>query len=334
MKMLIQGVLTTLVLLLLSGCGTSDLAVPTQQNWLENPPADNANFFYGVGVGGTQKEAKSDALSSISAKISVSVASNFSTSVSAKRQEGDERVLRETKDEVVSKSKEIEYTDVKVLKSDFNGKEWIVLLEVSRDLLLQHYTRKLDAIDQKIQTEWEWYQKGSFFEKVKRSVTLSKLLKQTDTLFPLLYALKSDYDDSSYRSRYENYTKEMRKAQEEMIFAIRADKNSQSLASLIRSKLSAQNIALSDTNYNILIEITTHAKMRKYPSTNKEFANLTFALRDTLIKVSDRATKSVSNTLYKTKESSSIGFEDAIARGSKYEQKIQQMGIFPFLTGN
>jgi hypothetical protein len=332
--MYFKSLFSLVALIFMSACGAVASPSEAQLSWLHNPPADTSKYFYGVGSGASQKDAKSDALSTISAKISVNVASNFSSSVSAKRQDGDESVLRETKNEVVSKSKEIEYTDVKVQESHFDGKEWMVLVEVDRDVLFQSYARKLDNLDQKIQTEWEFYQNASFFEKIKISVSLSKLLKETDSFFPLLHALKSNYDDSSYTSRYQNYTKEMRKAQGDMVFKIRADKNSQTLATLIRSELSAQNITFSDTNYNVLVDITTKAREKKYPSTNKEFANLTFALRDTLIKAIDKNGNIVSNAVYKTKESSSAGFEDAIARTAKYEQKIGQLGIFPFITGN
>ncbi len=338
MKTGIKSLFVLFALVFLSACGVSASAANANESetesWVNHPPADTSKYFYAVGYGETQKDAKSDALATISAKISVDVASNFSSSVTATRQDGDEEVLQSTKNEVISKSKNIEYTDVKVKKSLHQDDEWIVLVEVDRDVLTQTYERKLKKIDDKLKAEWEVFQNADPFEKLKLSVTIDKYLKETDTIFPLLHALNPNYDDSKYTNRYLKYTKEMRNAREKLVFKIEADENSQSLASLIRSKLSAQNIVFSDKNYNTLIKITTKAKKRKYPSANEEFAKLTFALRNTTIKVLDKEGNIVSNTLYKTKDGSPDGFEDAIAKTAKYEKKIKEKGIIAFITGN
>ncbi|MEA2092015.1 MAG: LPP20 family lipoprotein [Campylobacterota bacterium] len=320
-----------------SACGAS-ASPSTNKNattsWLDNPPSDTSKYFYAVGYGETQKDAKSDALATISAKISVNVASNFSNSVTANRQSGDEEILSTTKNEVVSQSKNIEYSDVKVKESLNDGNKWTLLVEVDRAILTATYERKLDKVDSKIKAEWEIYQDAGYFEKLKLSSVINNYLKQTDTFFPLLYALNQNYDDSKYSSRYMNYTKEMRKAQNELVFKIKSDENSEPLASLIRSELSAQNATFNDRNYNVLISITTKAKKRKYKSTNDKFAKLTFALRKTLIKATDREGNVVSNVIYKTKSGSSEGFEDAIARTAKYEDMIAKKGIISFITGN
>ncbi|MEA3331925.1 MAG: LPP20 family lipoprotein [Campylobacterota bacterium] len=325
-------------LIFFSACGVSATSVKVENSatnsWINNQPADTAKHFYGVGYGKTQKDAKSDALATISAKISVEVASNFSSSVTATRQQGDENILSETKNEVVSHSKNIEYSDVRVVNSKNDSKGWHLLVEVDRDILTQSYERKLDSVDAKIKAEWEVYRDAGFFEKLKLSLTMKKLLKEIDNFFPLLHALNSNYDDSKYRLRYLNYTKEMRKSQNELIFKIKSDKNSKPLDSLIRSELSNQNATFSDTNYNVLITITTKARKKRYKSTNDKFANLTFALRDTAIKATDKNGIVVSNAIYKTKEGSSEGFKDAIARTAKYEKMISKKGIFAFITGN
>ncbi len=320
-----------LLILSISGAFASSSA---SMSWINNPPSDTNKYFYAVGYGDTQKDAKSDALATISAKISVDVASNFSNSVTASRQGDDESVLATTKSEVISKSKNIEYTDVKVIESFKDSKQWAVLVEVDRDALIKTYERKLDKVDDKIKAEWEVFKNAGIFQKLKLSVTINNYLKETDSIFPLLYSLKGDYDASQYTTRYLNYTKEMRKAKDELVFKIKADKNSESLASLIRSELSSENATFNDTHYNVLIEITTKAKKKKYPSTNEKFANLTFALRKTVIKATDRDGNVVSNKVYKTKEGSSEGFEDAIQRTAKYEKKINEKGIVAFITGN
>ncbi len=336
MHISIKSLFVLLSVVLLSACGALASPANTQEKnaWINNPPPDTSHYFYAIGYGDTQNDAKNDALATISAKISVDVASKFSSSVSAIRQGSNEDVLKDTKNEVVAQSKKIEYTDVQIKKSVFDAKQWVVLVAVDRDALAKSYERKLQKVDAKLKAEWEMFQNGDPFEKLKLSVTIENYLKETDSIFALLHALSPNFDDSKYTKRYLQYTKQMREAQKELLFKIEADKNSQSLASLIRSQLSAKNIRFSNTHYNTLIKITTKAKKRKYKSTNEEFANLTFALRKTTIKVVDKEGNVVSSTVYKTKEGSSEGFEDAIAKTAKYEKKIKQKGIFAFITGN
>jgi len=334
--MSIKSLFLVLSLTLFTACGASASGAKSSSamTWINNPPADDAKYFYAVGYGDTQRDAKSDALSTISAKISVNVSSNFSNSVTATRQSGNEEILQETKNEVVSKSKDIEYSDVQVQESVKDSGQWALLVQVDRSILTATYERKLDQVDTKLKTEWKFFQKASVFEKLKLSVDINGLLKQTDSFFPLLHALNVSYDDSKYTSRYTDYTRVMRQAKNELVFKIVSDENSEPLASLITSKLSAQNATFNSLNYNVLIDIKTKAKKRVYKSTNAKFAGLTFALRKTSIKATDKNGNVVSNTEYKTKEGSSEGFEDAIARTAKYEKKIKQLGIIKFITGN
>ena len=332
----IKHLIFAITVFFFSACGALNASQSEikKDGWLQNPPADNPHYFYGIGYGDTLEEAKNDALSGISSKISVSVASTFDASVTASRVGDDEEVLKNIKNEVVAKSKEIEYSNVKVLKSKQTDGQFAVLVEVSRDDLFRSYKRKLDKIDEKIQTEWELFQKASPFEKLKIANNIERYLKQTDTIFPLLHILDESFDESKYTKRYKTYTKAIRKAKSGMRIKIISDENSESLVSLLKEKLSDEGVKLSDHNYNVLLKITTKAKKRKYRSSNPKFDSVVFALRKTIIKAYDADGNVISDVVYKTKEGSTEGFEDAIAKTAKYKKKIAQMGVFNFITGN
>ncbi len=332
--MRLQTFLFASILFFLTACGVSAASPNSSDSWMTNPPSDNPLYFYGVGYGATLEDAKNDALSQISSKISVSVASTFNSSVTANRIGDDEEVKKSIKNEIVAKSKEIEYSNVKVIKSKKTADGYAVLVEVNRDDLARNYERKLQKIDSKIKTEWELFQKASAFEKLKLASKIEKYLSETDSIFPLLHILDEDFDDSKYTKRYQNYTKAIREAKNSLIMKIEYDKNSESLVSLLKEYLSREGVKFSNQNYNVLLKITTKAKKRKYRSTNEKFANLTFALRKTTIRAYDRDGNVISEVIYKTKEGSSYGFEDAIAKTAKYEKKIKQLGVFNFITGN
>ena len=163
--MKIKSIFLFVALILFSACGAAASGAKSSaaMSWINNPPADDAKYFYAVGYGETQRDAKSDALSTISAKISVDVSSNFSNSVTATRQSGNEDILQETKNEVVSKSKNIEYSDVKVQESVQESGQWVLLVQVDRAILTATYERKLDKVDTKLKTEWKFFKEAKIF---------------------------------------------------------------------------------------------------------------------------------------------------------------------------
>jgi len=338
--MYIKILLLSLGLTFFSACGVANSALqapshsPAGKSWKNAAPADNTNYFYALGFGATESEAKKDALGVISSNISVDIASNFTNTVTATRQGDDELLLSDAKNEVISKSKNIEYTNVEILQSDNSNAEWSVLIQVDRKILTSNYQRKLDSIDRQLKSEYKIYKSSSASEKLKVSVNIERYLKQTDTIFPLLHAFNPYYDASSYTKRYTEYTDAIRASKRDVVYKIKADKNSQTLATLIRAELSTKDATFSNSNYNVLISITTKAKKKKYASTNKKFANLTFALRKTEIVSAKRDGTVISRALYKTKEGSSKGFEDALKRTTKYKKKIKEKGITAFISGN
>ena len=207
-------------------------------------------------------------------------------------------------------------------------------MEVNRDDLSRHYKEKLNHIDEKIRLEWENFASASPFERLKIAARMEEFMQEADGYISLLHILDEDFNDKSYKQRFKKYTKAVFKAKKDLKIKIVNDENSESLASLVRESLSDAGIHLSRNNYNVVIKITTKAKKKRYRSTNPKFKNVVFALRKTVIRAYDRDGNVISNVVYKTKEGSSDGFEDAIAKTAKYEKKIAQMGIIDFLTGN
>lgn len=326
-----------LSLFLFSSCNGASSSVAVQLQaasaaWTNETPSDSSSYYYGVGEGKTLTDAKNNALVDISSRISVSVNATFSSSVSASRIADNEEVASRVKQEVTTKAKEIEYSNVEIQQSSQEGDTWHVLVQVDRNLLAQSYIDKLTKIDNQLQNEWEIFTSASMFEKLKLSNGINTLLGQTDTIFPLLKTIKPSFNDAQYASRYTTYTKEIRDAQNKLIFSIQADKNSQTLATLLQAQLSNANYKFSDTAYNVLLKIKTSATQQKIDSANPQFANMTWALRTTTIEAYNKAGTRVSNAVVKTKSGSPEGFDDAVNRTKKYEEIITRDGIISFIT--
>jgi len=332
--MYFKSLLLFLAVAFLSACGASASPSASSEDLLNNPPLDTVSSYYGLGHGKTIEKAKKDALGVISSNITVEVSSTFENSVTATRQGDVSMVLSDVKSDTITKSKSIQFGEAKVLASKKGSNGWDVLVEVNRFLLSETYKRKLDKADRKLKTEWSIYQTADASEKLKVSVNIEKLLQETDSLFPIIHVIDTHFDASEYTSRYAEYTQAIRESKRGLVFKIEADQNSKTLASLIRSRLSAQNATFSDSDYTMLLKITTKAKKKKYKSENAKFAALTFALRITNIKAYDRSGKMTSKVTYKTKEGSSKGFQDAILRTTKYKKKLDEVGVMAFITGN
>jgi hypothetical protein len=338
-KNLKQSKLATLLLglFLFSSCNGASSSIAVQQKaasvaWINSTPSDNSSYYYGVGEGKTLTDAKNNALADISSRISVSVNATFSSSLSASRIGNDEEIASKVKQDVVTKAKEIEYSNVEIQESSNDGTTWHVLVQVDRNLLAQSYIDKLTKVDNQLQNEWDIFSSASMFEKLKLSNGINALLSQTDTIFPILKTIKPSFDDAKYSNRYTMYTKEIRDAQNKLVFSIKADQNSETLASLLHAQLSNANYKFSDTAYNVLIKIKTSATQQKIDSANPQFANMIWALRTTTIEAYNKAGTRVSNAVIKTKSGSPEGFNDAVARTKKYEEIITRDGIISFIT--
>ncbi|WP_345993040.1 LPP20 family lipoprotein [Sulfurimonas sp. HSL-1716] len=322
-------------LLIFASCNGASESLPQNTAaaaWINSPPGDTPAYYYGVGEGKTQTDAKNNALADISSRISVSVDSTFTSSLSASRLGDNEDVLSKVKQDVVTKAKEIEYSNVGIEESYDDGKRWHVLVKVNREDLARTYITKLKKVDERIMNEWEIFSSSTVFEKLKLSNKINAMLNETDNYFPIIKIIKPNFNDSRYLSRYKMYTKEIREAQNDLVFKIQSDENSKSLASLIRSELSLENFKFSDRAYNVLIKIRTHAVAKRIASANPQFAKMVWAFRTTTIEAYDKTGKRVSNAVVKTKSGSPDGFSDALQRTKKYEDIIAREGIISFIT--
>lgn len=325
-------------IVMLSGCGGASpspdiLQKDAQRVWVENPPSDSSKYYYAIGEGATQEDAKNNALSDVASRIMVSVSSSFASNVSVTRDNNDEQAVAKLTKDVTAKVQQIEFTDVRVEERFQDRNQWIVLLKVDRQKLFQTYLRKLDENDKKAEAEWNAYTKGSIFEKLKLSRDVKNLLKEADSLFPILHALNQSFDDTAYKNKYRIYFKDMRELKSNMVIAINADKNSESLAKLMREYLSRENMKFSKSNANVNIYVSTTGKQRNYKTTNAKLANMYFALRTTVIKAKNEEGQVVSSNVIKTKASSSQSFEDTFNQTKPYEKMIQKNGILAFIIG-
>ena len=324
--------------LFLSGCGGSGPSVEEQQDSASNAymqtPSDTAQFFYAVGEGDSVRLAKNNALGDISSRISVSISSSIDNQLSVNRENGVESSSQDIRTRVNAVAKTIEFSGVSVEETREKEDSIEVLVKVDRDILYQSYEKKLKRLDTTIAKEMGVIHNSSVFYQLKLSFKTRENMGKAEEYLLLLEAMSPRFNDQPYRTKYTSYEDRLKKIQTKAVFSIKADKNSASLASLIKEKLSAENIRLSDKKANVKIQLSTKAELKNYKSSNSKIAKMKIVLRTTTIKAVDNRGTALSNNVVKTKAASSQSKEEAISQTKQYEKLIEKNGILSFLSGN
>jgi len=322
----------------LIGCGGNSPSPSSQHQAASDAfmhvPSDTVQYFYAGGEGDTLRLAKNNALADISSRISVSISSSIDNELSVKRNNGVESSSQDIKTRVNAVAKTIDFSGVSVEESRENDNGLEVVIKVDRNVLYQSYLKKLERLNGTLKKEMDVIQSSSVFYQLKLSFTTRKnIVKGYEYLF-LLEAMNPNFKDKPYRNTYAGYEKRLDQINNKAIFSITADKNSGSLATLIKEKLSAQNIKLSHQKANVKIKISTKAELKHYKSSNAKIAKMKIVIRTTTIRAVDTRGVSLSNNVIKTKAASSLSKEEAISQTKQYEKLIQKDGILSFLSGN
>ncbi len=303
------------------------------ESTLLQAPSDSDRFFYAVGEADTVRLAKNNALGDISSRISVSISSSIDNRLSVSREGGRESSSQDIQTRVNAVAKTIEFSGVSILKSQDDGGIKRVLIKVDREILYQSYLKKLQRIDEKILNEMELIKASSVFYQLKLSYKTKESIRAAQEHLLLLEAMKTSFDDKEYRAKYTRYEETLAKIRSGAVFSIKADKNSQALARVIKSHLSDENIKISENQANVRLHLSTSAEEKHYKTSNAKLEKMKIVIRRVTIKAVDKRGVSLSNNIISTKAASSISKEEAISQTKQYEKMIQEEGIIPFLSG-
>jgi len=231
-------------------------------------------------------------------------------------------------------AKTIEFAGVTIIETNEKDDLVEVLIKVDRDILYASYEKKLTRLDDNIAKQMHVIKISSIFYQLKLSHKTKQDLQKAEEYLFLLEAMSPRFKDKPYTMKYAKYESTLGSIKTKAVFSIKADKNSAALASLIKEKLSAQNIKLSSKRANVRIHLSTKAELKHYKSSNAKIAKMKIVIRTTTIKALDKKGISLSNHVIKTKAASSMSKEEAISQTKQYQKLIDKDGILSFLSGN
>lgn len=337
---ILKSVTAMVVVLSLSGCISEFLKPQASESINKTPemvfdaPRDTSQFYYAADKGETVELAKNNALAQIASRISVLVKAEIDNETKVRTEGGETDIEDTTISKVNARAKAIEFTGVNIEQTDTVSGLKHVIVSVDRNILFQSYVRKFEAIDAKIKKEIAIFNKSPVFSQLKLSYDINTLISNAKAEIKILKAMRPSYDDKVIIDRYSAYEDKVRSVKQKAVFSITADKNSQSLATLIKNYLSEESIKMAKNGANVRLHISTTATDKKFKTSNSKLANTKIVNRVSSLKVKDRKGVVISNNVVKTKGSSSASREDAIQQTRQYERLIEKDGILSFISGN
>lgn len=336
MRYRIGTILAVVISIVFTGCGGTP--TPAQQQKAASDafiqaPQDSSQFYYAVGEAHTVQLAKNNALSDISSRISVSISSSIDNRMSVSRNDGEESSSQNIETRVNAVAKTIEFAGVSVEETQNANDLKRVLIKVDREILYQSYLQKLQRTDDTISKEMDIIKKSAVFSQLKLSHQVRILMLKADEYLLLLQTMKPGFDEKLFRDKYSRYEDTLRAIKQSAVFSIKADKNSQALATVIKSYLSDENIQMSTTQANVNLQLSTAAEEKNYKTSNSKLANMSIVIRKATIKAVNDKGVTISNNVITTKAASSISKEEAILQTKQYDKLIQEAGIISFLMG-
>lgn len=337
-----------LILSLMAGCqsapskpaGSSQAAQPIMaQSALLEAPNDDANYFYGAGVGGSQVEAQNDALSKIATRISTSVQAKTQSSLSVESRDQAETINRSFRNQIDTASKKIEFSNIKIIDQKADSKQTQVVVQVSRADLVNNYRDKIKQAHFKLDQDFTLYKKQTAFQKLASQSALVEQVAELTALLKVMDVIQPSYDKRANEQLTQAIYQTLEQHKKSVQFVLKVDNNSKAFADIVSEQLTTQGYTLSQTGQGenvIYVTIKTTATPYEFKTTNQLYANLKMANRTTeyTIKSGTGAAKSITQRTIKTRGVSPESYQKAIQDRKPYQQLLEQKNIINFLANH
>jgi hypothetical protein len=169
--------------------------------WVSAPPADSAEFLYGIGEGDDRESAKSAALAAIAGTLMTNVRSSFAISQTV----SDGRLEEQVKAQVDTQVGNTELSNFQVVEAKKISKRWWVLVQLPRAELIDATRTRLHETDQSLTNAMNRLQQQSVLEQYLNQAPVVAQLEKSRATLALLRAADTEFDGSAYTDRYLGY---------------------------------------------------------------------------------------------------------------------------------
>ena len=243
--------ISILLIFFLSACGTQpkptisvkEKAIP---QWFLNPPQSTSSVLYSIGEGKDRKDALSNALSNLTATLSISIESKFKNSVTTQNYSGVETYIQHTNNTIEANVKKIRISNYQILKAQKMGFDRYLILisanksdifntikdEVDKKLALLHAQEKSISTDNTL-AQLSFYKKAS--QETQNLLYQSIILKVLNPAFKDHYIIEQI---AHYKKRYTTI-------QEKISFSLHSNYEAKDLLAVIKDALNAHHLKIA-----------------------------------------------------------------------------------------
>jgi len=294
-------------------------------SWYLNPPLNDENILYGVGVANTKQEAILNALDDLSSRLMLTIQSNQEISLKSFR-DYREYITKTTTFNINTKSEKLTFKDYKI--EDFYSfqKEIFYLISIKKSDLI-------NSLNSQISNLYDEYEilKRSNDDILSKNIKYKELLEKFYINLNKAELLESLQNKNKSENRYiktiQKIEEEIKNSISKISFFIKSDDNSEIFKEVFKNSLNKKSYKVVEKkDIENVYEIDLSSNQSKIRPSGF------FIIENILnIKVKDKNNRQLSSKTIELKGASSNNFDDAkinlIQKLKKYEE---QNSILPF----
>ncbi|MGE4295795.1 MAG: LPP20 family lipoprotein [Campylobacterales bacterium] len=290
--------------------------------WYLTPPAHDAQWLYGVSLGGSMEEATREALDNLLAQLSVSVESSLEINTQA-RQGDVSDYTQETRRTIRSEVAKIRIGNYQVAEAEqIKYNQFAVMVRSDRNGFAQSLIDELDVRFAQIADRMKTLASGHIAE---RYAFLKQASAQAEGSLPtvaIVKGIKPGFDDKGYLEKTRQIGEAFASVRQNLRFRLNAqDGPSAKMGQPLQAALAKEGFALGGGAGALEISVRTESK--RFEASGLEIADFLV-----LIEVREPSGLAVGGNRHTFKTAASRGMETALeSAASQLDRKIQSEGI-------
>ncbi|MFA6144720.1 MAG: LPP20 family lipoprotein [Sulfurimonas sp.] len=320
-------------LMVLIGLGIGLIAGENVPSWYFNPPSDNETSWYGVGEGNSLRQAKDSALSDIASKLSVTISSKVSKSVTQSSTGMLSTYNQNVNVNQESEVKKMSFNNFEVVSSSQNDSKALVLVQVDKAKFLKDQLQTLTDTVKDLDGLQQAPQGKSILEQYQAFKSMEPDVEKAKTIISILTTFDIPFERTKMSQAVNDYRDSMDAVRSKIEFYINADNDSRYCSDVLKEALATEKIKtsryLNRNNKNIVVvDLDTEV-------TSKQLYGAYMVNARTSVSLKSTEGSTLSTFIVESRGSSSLDRATALKNASNnFKQQVNEKGIFTFLGIN
>jgi hypothetical protein len=338
-----------LIAVFLSGCagGMIPIGQPKAQSsstnsssmpkWVINPKQANTQYYYAVGEGQSKDEALKSALAQVSSQISVTIASDTTTS----KKLSNNTYQREVEKTIKASTQNIKFSGVTTLENAFFKDSFYTYVQVDRTILFESLKKDFDLKLEKLKTTWQTIESGDPFLIFKNAKYVEETAIELTANLSILKSIKREFNETPYIQKIQQIQTSFESKKSKVLVFVETDTGFKE-KELIEKAISEYGIkvtpslrGLQNKNNLLRIYIKKSAKEVENMTKSRKLQDVVYA-DVTLVITTYNSTKKTkfAQNIITLRNGTRENYQASVKKTKKFEREIEQQGILKILLEN